>query len=223
MTEWGTVSQATQVDVVVPTSPAAPTPGPLSWDPDSYGFLFSWTPPDAFTAIRAMRSFDDPDTCPTTYDEDQADWLGQDFDTGKWLLPAASASECVSLFAVTNWGTVSARTQVITQVPAPTATPVVGASVVPYANNPAAASTTASLAGNAYSLGIEVLPGTCPAVVPGDLEWWDGYEDWNTPNLWYFYPEPWGSTTQQCALFAAIDSFGQHGPVVKRQFTLAAP
>jgi hypothetical protein len=223
VTDWGTTSPAKQVGVVVPSSPAAPTPGPLVWDPDSYGFQFTWTPPDTFTSLRAMRNFDDPDTCPTTYDEDQADWLGQDYDTGKWLLNAYGTSECVSLFAVTSWGTVSDRKQITTQVPPPTVTPAVGASIVPYANDPAAGSTTASLASNAHSLGIEVLPGTCPTVVPNDLDWWDGNVDWDTPNLWYFYPEPWGSTTQQCALFAAVDGFGQHGPVVKRQFTLAAP
>ena len=221
VTEWGTVSPATQVTLVVPSSPTAPTPGALTWDPESYGFMFSWTPPDDFTSIRAMRNFDDPNTCPTTYDEDQADWLGQDFTTHKWLLPAYSASECVSLFAVTNWGTVSPRTQIDTQVPAPTATPTVGP-VGPWPTDPSyVASATVTLTpGPSYYLGIEVVPGTCPALPAGNAGWYDGAEDWTDSSLWYFYPEPYGDTGQQCVMFAAVDTFGQHGPVVKRQFTV---
>jgi hypothetical protein len=201
--------------------PAAPAVGTPKWDPVSSGFYLSWTPPNGSTTLHAMRS-GSPTSCPTTYDPGSSEWLYRE-SNGTWFLPAYYRTECVSLFAVTDWGTHSSRTQIVAQVPPPTATPAVGTSIVPYANDPSAGSTTASLAGSAYSLGIEVLPGTCPAVVPNDLEWWDGYEDWDTANLWYFYPEPWGSTTQQCALFAALDGFGQHGPVVKRQFTLAAP
>ncbi|GAB3249735.1 matrixin family metalloprotease [Nocardioides dilutus] len=201
--------------------PAAPTLGAPTWDPASFGFHLSWTPPDEHTSLNVMRD-DDPATCPTVYDPSSADGLYSE-SPGSWFLSTYHATQCVSLFAVTDWGTVSAGTQVVLQVPPPPVTPTVSA-VGTYTEDPSAASATASLPpGGSYNLGIEVLPGTCPAVVPGDLEWWDGYQDWNTPDLWYFYPEPWGSTEQHCALFAAIDDFGQHGPVVKRQFTLAAP
>ena len=73
-----------------------------------------------------MRNVDDPTTCPTTYDEGPGR-LARPGSHPQVGVPAYSASECVSLFAVTNWGTVSARTQIDTQVPPPTATPMVGA------------------------------------------------------------------------------------------------
>ena len=221
MTAWGTVSPATQVQVEVTETPAAPAVGTPIWDPDSFGFLLSWTAPNDFTSLRAMRNFDNPASCPTTYDEDEAEWLNQDFSTGKWQLSAYHAKQCVSLFAVTSWGAVSARTEINPQVPVPTVTPVVG-TIAPWASDPSAASATVSLADSfSYRLGIEVVPGACPAQPPADAEWWDGNEDWNAPGRWYWYPEPWGDTGPQCAMFAAVDGFGQHGPVVNKSFTVA--
>ena len=67
---------------------------------------------------------------------------------------------------------------------------------------------------------IEVVAGACPAQPPADAEWWDGAEDWDTPGRWFFYLDPWGDTGPQCVMFAAVDSFGQPGPVVKRSFTV---
>jgi Matrixin len=221
VTDWGTVSPATTVNLVVPSSPAAPTPGTLAWDPDFSAFRFSWTPPDDFTSLRAMRSYDTPGTCPTSYVENEAEWLGRDYSTGKWLLYANHASQCVSLYAVTNWGTVSPRAQVTAQVPAPTATPVVG-TVAPWSVDPSwAASATATLTPSfSYDLRIEVVQGACPAVPPTDANWSDGFEDGSAPGRYVFYPEPWGDTGQQCAMFAAVDYYGQHGPVVARAFTI---
>ncbi len=60
-------------------------------------------------------------------------------------------------------------------------------------------------------------------MVPAGLEWSDGYPDWDTPDLYYFSTEPYGTPGQYCVMFAAVDRFQQHGPVLKRQFTIAAP
>lgn len=218
VTDWDTVSPATRVDVTVPSSPAAPVVSTPTWNASLYGSTFSWTPPDDYTSLHAMRSFDDPDTCPATYDPDAAEWVDQQSPT-TWLLSAYDASECVSLFAVTSWGTHSGRTQVVTQVPAPTATPVVG-SFSPWASDPgnAVAVTVTLTPGDSYSLRFEVLQGACPAVAPADAGWFDGFED--TPNRYVFYPEPYGNTGTQCVLFAAVDYFGQPGPLVKKTFTV---
>jgi hypothetical protein len=225
LTDWNTMSPAAQRTLSVPAgaTPSAPAIGPLTWNVDDGQFTSTWTPPHAYMSLRVMRpAFDDPTTCAPAYDEDQADWVGQGATATTWTLQAYDASECFRFYAVTNWGTHSAATEVLSQVPAPTATVSVG-TVAPWTQDPSAASAVATLSSPAYLLGIEVLEGTCPAVVPAGLDWYDGYEDWDTPNLWYFYPEPWGSPSQQCVMFAAMEGFGQHGPVVKRQFTVAAP
>ena len=170
-----------------------------------------------------MRDEDAPTTCPTAYDAGTADWLDQE-PSGLWALSANHTTECVSLFAVTSWGTVSARTQITTQIPKPTATPMVG-DVGPYSGDESAASTTVALPpSTSYDLGIEVVAGACPAgtiTPPANSGWDDGYADGADPQRWFFYPEPWGDTGPQCAMFAAIDWFGQHGPVVGRTFTVA--
>ena len=94
--------------------------------------------------------------------------------------------------------------------------------VGPWPGDPAwAASATVQLAPSSdYDLRAEVVEGACPAVPPADAEWWDGNEDWERPGTWYWYPEPWGDAGQQCVVFAAVDRFGQVGPVVKRGFTV---
>ncbi len=222
VTDWDTVSPATHVDVTVPSSPAAPTVGPRTWDAASSQFTFDWTPPDTHTSLRAMRApYDDPTTCPTGYVADDAEYLGQDWDTGKWQLYPNHATECWVLYAVTDWGTRSATgTQVVTQVPAPTATPVVG-TVGPWAGDTYAASAPVTLTASSAWIAIEVIDGACPAAVPNGLQWQDGYEDWEHPGVYVFYPKTYGAT--QCALFTARDGYEQHGPVVKKPFTVAIP
>lgn len=224
VTGWGTVSPGTSRTLTVPAAgtPAAPAVGPRTWDPSGSRFTFSWTAPDQYTTLRAMRApYEDPTTCPVGYSDDDADYVDYDPDIVKWAVYANRASECLVLYAVTDWGTRSQTgTQIVTQVPAPTVTPTVG-TVGPYAGDPSAASATATLSTPDYYLGIEVLEGVCPVAVPADLGWFDGYEDFDHPNLWYFYPEPFGSSSQQCVMFTARDGFDQHGPVVKRQFTVA--
>ena len=219
-TDWGTLSPPTQVTLSVPSAPSAPTPGPRTWDPDAVAFHFTWTPPDDFTSLVVMRDPDGHTTCPTAYDPDLAEALYEE-SPGSWQLPAYVASECASLFAVTPWGMVSPRTQIITQVPAPTATPVVG-TVSAYAPDPSAASATVTLAPSAsYTVGVEVVAGSCPAVPPVDSQWFDGYQDGTDQSRWYFYPEPYGDAGLQCVMVAAVDQFGQHGPVAKKPFTVA--
>ena len=95
VTDWGTVSPAPRSPGRA-SEPRRPIPG-RCLGPDSYGFLFTGPHPTA-SPRSAHAELDDPDTCPTTYDEDEADWLDQDFATDKWLLAGlrrrASASAC---------------------------------------------------------------------------------------------------------------------------------
>jgi hypothetical protein len=195
--------------------PAAPVVGAPAWDPTSYGFHLGWTPPDELTTLLAMRNDDNPASCPTTYDPEAAEGLYSE-SPGSWFVSTYHATQCVSLFAVTDWGTVSAGTQVVLQVPPPSVTPTVSAVSPPTDEEPAASATVTLAYSPDYRLGVEVVPGACPSSPPSDAEWWDGWEDWETPGRWLFYP---ASSGQQCALFAAIDGFGQHGPVVGRTFT----
>lgn len=226
VTDWGTISPAAQrtLQVAAGGTPAAPSVGPRTWDAAGSQFTFSWTNrPDDFTSLRAMRApYDDPTECRTGYDEDEADYVYQDYDTGKWQLYANHATECVVFYAVTDWGTRSATgTQVVLEVPAPTATPVVG-NIAPWSEDPVyAASAPVTLSSSSASIAIEVLDGACPGTVPNDLYWQDGYEDGQHPGVYYFYAESYGTT--QCALFTARDGYGQHGPVVKKTFTVAGP
>lgn len=219
VTDWDTVGPPTQVRVVVPETPLAPAVGPRTWDPDESAFRFSWTAPDDFTSLMAMRNVDEPGTCVTVYDQDRAEWVQQDYDSTGYSLWSRAGSECVSLFAVTQWGSVSPRTQIVLQVPAPTAVPTVGP-IGPWSGDPSyAASANVTLVDSPnHELGIEVLPGACPATPPASAEWFDGYEDWERPGRWYWYAEPWGDTGPQCVLLAAVDGYRQHGPVVAQTF-----
>jgi hypothetical protein len=94
--------------------PSAPAVGAPVWDPDYFSFFVSWTPPDEFTTLNAMRNYDSPTSCPPAYDEAVAEWP-YEYEPGKWLLDSWNENECISLFAVTTWGTVSPPTYV--QVP----------------------------------------------------------------------------------------------------------
>ena len=221
VTDWQTVSPPTQVQVVVPETPAAPTVGPRTWDAQEGAFRLSWSAPDQYTSLMAMRNHDDPSVCPVTYDVSRAEPLYNEEPGAPYLLYATAGRECISLFAETAWGSVSAPTQITTQVPAPTVTPTVGP-VGPYAGDPSwAASANIALPSSPhYSLGIEVTQGACPAQPSPSAEWIDGFEDWDQPGRWYWYPEPYDDTGVQCVMFAAVDNYGQPGPVVSRSFAV---
>ena len=218
VTEWDTVSAiGTQREVTAP-KPPDPVLGPRTWDAQAGAFRFTWTEPDGYTWLRMMRNWDDPQQCLTTFDDDVADWPGDEGD-GTLLLYPNAASECVVFFAQTSWGTVSGPVQVTTTVPPPTATPTVG-TITPV---PAQgyATVTASVPGGGQ-LGIEIRPGACPASAPGDAEFWDAYEDWENPGRYFLYPES-DPADVHCAMFAAVDGYGRHGPVVLRPFSVGNP
>lgn len=192
--------------------PEAPDVGNPVWVPAEGSFRVSWRPPNAATHLEVVRPFDDPTTCPTSYQDGYAEPLYEET-PGRWLVSASAAQECVLFVAVASWGSVSPGTEAVLQVPAPTVSPTVGSVTVDELYG--SATVPARLSGNQYQLGVEVLPGPCPAEPPADIGWWDGYE--NRPGVWTVYPESEGL---QCVLFAALDWFGQHGPLVTRTFTL---
>lgn len=210
-TEWGTISEPTTVVLAIPGVATPPVIGAPVWVPAEGSFRVSWTPPDDNTHLEVVRSSDDPGTCPSSYEPGSSDWPYEE-GPGRWLVWSNYARECVTFFAVTSWGSVSPGTQVVLQVPPPTVTPTVGN--LTYQADSGSATVSASLAGDQYELRVEVLPGNCPAQPPTDAGWWDGYE--SSPGTWTIYPESQGL---QCVLFAALDGFGQHGPVVARTFT----
>ena len=218
LTEWGTTSIGDPMRLTVTDRPAAPVLGTPTWVAGQQAYRITWTPPDDFTSLWVMRDYDDPSRCPTAFDADRAETPWQE-QTGRRLVPAAAARECLSFFAVTAWGTSSTPTEVPAQVPAPTATPTVGrVSVDP--DDPSAARASVSITASAsYQLGIEVVDGACPVQPAADAGWFDGWEV--DPGSWRFYPESSDGTGPQCAMFAAVDWFGQPGPVVERPFSVA--
>ena len=207
-TDWGTVSAPTTVHLRVPGIAEAPVVGTPVWVPEEDAFRVTWTPPDASTHLEVVRSAA-AGQCPGAYEDGYAEEPDRG-GPGLWLVWANQARECVLLVAVSPAGA-SVGTRVSLEVPAPTAVPTVGAAT----RDPDTGEVVvrASLERGAYDLGLEVLPGRCPAGPPADAGWGDGYE--SAPGVWTLVAE---SAGEQCALFAAVDRFGQHGPVVPVSF-----
>lgn len=192
--------------------PDAPVLGEIVWDPDQQAYRLTWDAPDDVTLV-VQRNELDPETCLTAYDEGAAQQLFPDAGGGYWL-SARAARECLTFFAVSEWHA-SAPTTALVAVPAPTETPAVG-QVEPGVDG-YAPTVTASLADDRYALRVEILAGPCPAAVPADLQWFDGWQF--APDRWELPPEASGLN---CALFTAMDEsvwFVLHGPVVMREFT----
>jgi hypothetical protein len=199
-----------------------PPDGTLVWSSDDGMYRYTWSAPRG-TSLR-YRSFVAPEECVTTYDEDTAEWPSRDGDD--WFVHAVGPQQCLVLFAVSEWGTVSTPTVLDARVPAPDVVPTVGP-VSPAPEDPSAATATVSLPDDRYEVGIEVVAGSCPAGPPPDAQWQDGWESFDEPGRWVFYTENWDDTGPQCAMFAAVDRtfWGRplHGPVVMRPFSVPAP
>ena len=88
--------------------------------PDEGAFRVTWTPPDENTHLEVVRSSGDPETCPTSYDADRADWLSEE-GSNTWLVSAHEPRECVTFFAVTSLDGVSPGSSVHLQKPVPDA------------------------------------------------------------------------------------------------------
>lgn len=93
--------------------PDAPQLGPLVWNADDYGYRFTWDAP-ADTWLYVMRG--EPGDCPTTYDEQVAEYVS-DGSGQQQRVYAAAGAECLSFFVVTEWDTVSPATAVEVAVP----------------------------------------------------------------------------------------------------------
>ena len=130
-----------------------------------------------------------------------------------WHVWPYHPDECLAFFVVTDWGTVSPATTVVVSVPAPTVQPTVG-TVTADPDIDGYFRVTASLPDAAHHLGIEVRPGTCPAVPPQDATYWDAWEI--STDRWQLPAEQEGAN---CAMVAALDQWDRHGPVVMRPFT----
>ena len=194
--------------------PAAPSIGTPTWSQADQAFRLTWTPPDSGTHLEVLHGQDaDPTVCRSTYNQNDTDWPWKD--GGYWLVSPWAPEECLAVYAVTDWGTVSPATKVTVTIPLPTVTPTVG-TVRPDPDFAGAFLVAASLPDGSYQLGIEVLPGSCPATVPADAGFFDGWDI--GAGTWQFWAEQSGTN---CAVVAALDSWGRHGPVVMRSFTWA--
>lgn len=80
-----------------------------------------------------------------------------------------------------------------------------------------------TLSDDSYTVGVEVLPGSCPETAPDGLWYAHGWEA--EPDAFEFYPE--AQSGPNCALFTALDesyyfySPPVHGPVVMREFQVS--
>ncbi|MBC2958914.1 matrixin family metalloprotease [Nocardioides deserti] len=194
-----------------PVSPA-PAVGTPTWVPDRSAFRVSWTPPDPGTRLEVVRG-DGSGACPVSTDGGWSEVLEQD-GPSTWLVPTWSASECVAFVAVTSWGAVSPPTTVTLTVPAPTVRPTVGE--LTYDPDAGSARVAVDLPEDAGWLGIQVLPGSCPATPPVDASWSDGFA--NGDGTWTVHPA--SAEGPSCVLFAALDGFGRPGPVVERELVV---
>lgn len=192
-------------------TPATPAVTYLAWDKTEQAHRFGWVKQKG-TELAVIRNPDDPATCPASYGDGWADLVYPDSD-GNYSVYAYEAQECLSFFAVNEFKT-STPVNLNVSVPAPTITPTVGPLVIGEWGEVRA---TVTLSDNSYGVGIEVLPVSCPDIVPDGLEWNDSWRV--DADDYEFYPE--AESGPNCALFTAIDysfSGGLHGPVVMREF-----
>ncbi len=194
--------------------PAAPSIGTPTWSIADQAFRLTWTPPDGGTHLEVLHGqVANPTVCRSTYNQLDTDWPYKV--AGFWLVYPTAPVDCLAVYAVTDWGTVSPATKVTVSVPPPTVTPTVG-TVVADPDFAGAFLVSASLPDNIYRLGIEVLPGSCPATVPADSLFWDGWDIGS--GTWQFWAEQPGAN---CAVVAALDTWDRPGPVVLKSFSWA--
>ena len=213
-----------QVEQVRRLAPArGPDSGPLGttagrprgFDPDlerrDLEHRLTWDAP-ADTELMMMRNGDDPLDCPDAVDPSLAE-SGWKVGGNRWAFSARAPRECVVFFAVTAWGTLSPGTEAMLVVPAPAVTPTVGA-ITPDPDYDATFRVDIDLPlDDFYRLGVEVVAGRCPAAPPAEAGWYDGWEV--ETGTYQIYAADAGAN---CLLVAAIDNFGQPGPVVARAF-----
>ncbi len=190
--------------------PAAPQVSPPVWDRDEYAFRTTWAAP-VDTRLEMVTDLDAPTRCLPAYDPNQARWLEDE--AGQWLLPVNAPSTCVTLFAVTEWGTVSGGTTLVLEVPLPPA-PTVGSTVTKVESSYDQFE-VAALRDPVWDLPrVEVRPGACPSAAPGDAGWSDGWSP--REGVLQFSAEAEG---QNCAILAFVDGWRRPGPVEMRPFT----
>ena len=194
--------------------PAAPAIGTPTWSSTDQAFRLTWTPPDSGTHLEVLHGQSgNPTVCRSTYNQNDTSWPWEQ--AGFWLVYPWAPVDCLAVFAVTDWGTVSPATNVTVTVPLPGVSPTVG-TVRADPDVDGAFLVSASLPDQSYRLGIEVVAGSCPAAVPAGATFWDGW-DIGAGN-WQLYPEQTGTN---CAIVAALDNWDRHGPVVMKPFTWA--
>ncbi|NHC24673.1 matrixin family metalloprotease [Nocardioides sp. IC4_145] len=212
VTDWGTVSPPTRLLLEVPGVGSEPQVGTPAWVPARSAFRVSWTPPDPGTRLEVVRG-DGSGACPVSIGDGWSEALEQD-GPSTWLVPTWSASECVAFVAVTSWGAVSPATTLTLTVPPPTVRPTVGE--LTYDPDAGSARVAVDLSEDAGRLGIQVLPGSCPATPPADATWSDGFA--NGDGTWTVHPA--SAEAPSCVLFAALYDFGRPGPVVERELVV---
>lgn len=194
--------------------PAAPLIGTPTWSVTDQAFRVTWTPPNSGTHLEVLHGQSgNPTVCRSTYNQNDTVWPWKQ--GGFWIVSPWDPVDCLAFYAVTDWGTVSPATKVTVTVPLPAVTPTVG-TVRADPDFSGAFLVDASLPDQTYRLGIEVVPGSCPATVPGSATFWDGWDI--GAGTWQFYAEQTGTN---CAIVAALDNWDRQGPVVMKQFSWA--
>ncbi len=179
-----------------------------TWRRADESFALRWTPSPGVVLL--AQAGDEPGSCPGAFADDRARELREESPGRSSFYPDA-ADTCVAFYA-SNGVRTSAAQVLHLVIPPPTATPVVGE--IRYDGDQGGWVVEATL-DSGDRLGIEVVAGACPAQAPTDAAFWD-YSDLGDDR--YFLWEE--DTGPNCALVAAVDGYGGHGPVVMRPFTV---
>lgn len=191
-------------------SVGAPAVAYVGYDEGQGGHVFTWTPAPNLTLY--VQHGPSPTECPSTFDESEA--FAPTVTDGELLVPPGAPEECLSFFTVAEWRATSEATSIAVELPTPPA-PTVG--TITAGGWEWEFQTTVTVAGSSYDVGIEVLPGSCPATAPTEGVFWGDAYSTGEQDTYAFSAEAEG---ENCALFTAYDwQWDRHGPVVMRAFT----
>ncbi len=193
-------------------APATPQLGPFTYRAAEQEFTFSYTPRPGISLAYQVVDLD-PETgaqCAT----DLEGGVVRQRSPGLAAVAVVSLRACYTLWETNDFGDRSAPVFVTVEVPAPTATPTVG-SVTRGPDGYAHRIQATLPAGSSGRIGISLVAGACADRPPGEPSFFDGYEV--AADTFEVLPDAEGP---HCALVAAVDGFGRHGPVVEHPFTV---
>ena len=195
-------------------APVTPVLGTFTYVGADDEYRFSYTRRPGIDLQYAVVDLDEPGAvCATEPDGNVAHLVAATVAT----VYVAALRACYSFFATNQFGDRSDPVFVTVEVPAPTATPMVG-NPVPGPDGFTVRVSATLPAGAAGSIGMDLRDGACPGVPPTDFEPYDGYEV--AAGVYELFPQGEGA---HCVLVAVYDDYGRVGPIVMKAFNVSFP